>query len=194
MKWLDELLEEAEKAEKGRKLEMDKIRCDQALQTIKVLQQKTSEVEAIAAQETKLIEDWKAAEVGKLQRQIDWLAGQCENFIRSSDQKTIVLPHGSLHLRLGRPKVTIIDEATFTPIGQRLGLIKIKPSTTDPDLNAIHAYVRRVGSVPPGIAYTPATVGFTFKTKGTNNNGTEQREQQAQAGGNGESGSAEAAA
>lgn len=189
--WFSDLMEELEKKEEERRIELSKLECDRILQTIAVLDGRIQEVAEIASKELAIIDDWKQSQTAKIERQVSWLAGQLERFIRSTNQKSIVLPHGSLFLRVGRPKVSVVDSAAFLSIGERLGLVRIKPASKEPDLNSIHAYVRRVGSVPPGVAYTPATVGFSFKTMKGRNNGTEQREQ-TEAGSNGESDSAEA--
>lgn len=185
--WFSDLMEELEKKEEERRIELSKLECDRILQTIGVLDGKIQEVTEIASKELAIIDEWKQSQTAKIERQVSWLAGQLERFIRSTNQKSIVLPHGSLFLRVGRPKVSVVDSAAFLPIGERLGLVRIKPASKEPDLNSIHAYVRRVGTVPPGIAYTPATVGFSFKTMKGQNNGTEQTE----AGSNGESDSAQ---
>jgi len=191
--WFSDLMLELEKKEEERRVELSKVECDRILQTIAVLEGRIQEVTEIAQKEHSIIDEWKQSQTEKIEKQVSWLAGQLEKFIRSTSEKSIVLPHGSLHLRLGKPKVSVVDEVAFMPVGERLGLIRIKPSLKEADLNSIHAYIRRVGSVPPGVAYTPPAVHFGFKTKGTNNNGTEQREQ-AEIGSNGESDTGQAAA
>jgi hypothetical protein len=69
---------------------------------------------------------------------------------------------------MGRPKVAVVDLEKFLPVGERLKLIREKPSAKEADLNAISAYIRRFGKPPPFIAYTPAVVNFSYKTKGSN--------------------------
>jgi hypothetical protein len=187
--WFDEMMIEVEKKEEDRRLEMNKIRCDQVLQTIAVLEDKIAEVNDIATKERQIIDEWELSEAGKLHRQIDWLARQLEIFIRGTDQKSITLAHGSIHLRRGKPKVSVVDMDKFLPVGEKLNLIRQKPSVKEADLNAISVYIRRVGSPPPGIAYTPATVNFSFKTKGK---GDEQ--QSTEVGSNGSADQVEAAA
>jgi hypothetical protein len=166
--WFDDLMIEIEKKEEDRRIQMNKIRCDQVLQAISVLEVKIAEVNDIASKERAILDEWEQSQTSKLERQVDWLARQLEAFIRSADQKSIVLPHGSIHLRMGRPKVAVVDLEKFLPVGERLKLIREKPSAKEADLNAISAYIRRFGKPPPFIAYTPAVVNFSYKTKGSN--------------------------
>ena len=184
--WFDEMMEQLEKKEDDRRIEMNKIRCDQILQTISVLENKIAEVNDIATKERQIIDEWEQSETNKLQRQVDWLARQLEFFIRSTDQKSITLAHGSLHLRLGRSKVSVVDMDKFLPIGEKLKLVREKPSVKEADLNAVNAYIRRVGTPLPGIAFTPASISFSFKTKGSND-----VKQQTEVGSNGDTVEAE---
>ena len=96
MNFLDELLKEAEEADEKKRIQMSKVRCDQVLQSIAVLEAKVDEVNTIAEHEQKIIAEWQQSENGKLERQIAWLARQCEEFIRASGDKTIQLPQGRL--------------------------------------------------------------------------------------------------
>lgn len=163
--WLTELLDAAEKQEEQHKAQLSKIRCDQILQSIAVLETKTDEVNNIAEHEQKIIAEWQQSENGKLERQIGWLARQCEEFIRASGDKTLQLPHGKLSLRAGKAKVSIVDEAAFMQIAEKKGLVRVKPEEKLPDLLKIHEFIKAHGFPPAGISYTPATVNFSFKTK-----------------------------
>jgi len=130
-----------------------------------VLESKIEEVNGIAEHEQKIITEWRQSENGKLERQIAWLARQCEEFIRSSGDKTIQLPHGKLSLRAGKAKVSIVDESAFMQIAEKKGLVRTKPEEKLPDLLKIHEFIRVHGFPPAGVSYTPATVNFSFKTK-----------------------------
>ena len=165
MTFLDELLKEAEEADEKKRIQMSKVRCDQVLQSIAVLESKVEEVNNIAEHEQKIIAEWQQSENGKLERQIAWLARQCEDYIRSSGDKTIQLPHGKLALRAGKAKVSIVDEAAFMRIAEREGLVRTKPAEHLPDMLKIHEFIRVNRFPPAGISYTPAAVNFSFKTK-----------------------------
>jgi len=168
LSFLDELLEESAKADAAKRIEMSKIRCDHALQTIAVLENRIAEIENLADQERVIIDEWSNKETAKLQGQIDWLARQLEAYVRSGDEKTINLSHGSIYLRQGKPKVDVIDMEAFMQIAEKKGLLRTKPSEKLPDLNAIHNYIRAYKLPPPGCSYTPATTNFHYKTKGKN--------------------------
>jgi hypothetical protein len=165
MNFLDELLKEAEEADEKKRIQMSKVRCDQVLQSIAVLESKIDEVNEIAEHEQKIIAEWQNSENGKLERQIAWLARQCEDYIRSSGDKTIQLPHGKLSLRAGKAKVSIVDEAAFMKNTEKNGLVRTKPAEHLPDLLKIYEFIRINRFPPAGVSYTPATVNFSFKTK-----------------------------
>ena len=152
--WLTELLDAAERQEDKHKAQLSKIRCDQILQSIAVLESKTEEVNSIAEHEQKIIAEWQSSENGKLERQIAWLARQCEEYIRSSGDKTIQLPHGKLSLRAGKAKVSIVDEAAFMRIAEKEGLVRVKPEEKLPDLLKIHEFIR-VNRFPPQVFPIP---------------------------------------
>ena len=148
MNFLDELLKEAEEADEKKRIHMSKVRCDQVLQSIAVLETKAEEVNSIAEHEQKIIAEWQQQENGKLERQIAWFAKQCEEYIRSSGDKTIQLPHGKLSLRAGKAKVSIVDEAAFMRIAEKEGLVRVKPEEKLPDILKIHEYIR-INRFPP---------------------------------------------
>jgi predicted acetyltransferase len=127
---------------------MSKVRCDQVLQSIAVQEEKIEEVNNIAEHGQKIITEWQQSENGKLERQVAWLARQCEEFIRASGDKTIQLPHGRLSLRAGKATVAIVDEAAFMQIAEKKGLVRIKPEEKLPDLLKIHEFIR-VHGFPP---------------------------------------------
>ena len=165
MTFLDELLKEAEEADEKKRIQMSKVRCDQVLQSIAILESKIDEVNSIAEHEQKIIAEWQSSENSKLERQIAWLAKQCEEYIRSTGDKTIQLAHGKLSLRAGKAKVSIVDEAAFMRIAEKEGLVRVKPEEKLPDLLKIHEFIRVNRFPPAGVSYTPATVNFSFKTK-----------------------------
>jgi len=177
MNFLDELLKEAEEADEKKRIQMSKVRCDQVLQSIAILEGKIDEVNSIADHEQKIIAEWLQSENGKLERQISWLARQCEEYIRSGGDKTIQLPHGKLSLRAGKAKVSIVDEAAFMKIAEKKGLVRVKPEEKLPDLLKIHEFIRVNRFPPAGVSYTPATLNFSFKTKrGDQENGNKSSE------------------
>ncbi len=166
--FMDELLQECEIAEEKRRLDLTRLRADEALGAINVLETELAEIDKMSDEEINLIEEYRTKQSEKLQKRIDWLSWNLEQYIRTTGMKTIELPRGELRLRQGKPKLCIIDPQIFLPIAERKGLLRIKAPTKEPDMLALHNYVKKYG-VPPGVALTPASVNFSFKTKGSEN-------------------------
>ncbi len=180
--WLEELLDAEIEREKDRLIEMSKIKADQALAAIYVIEARINEVNEIAEKEISLIQNWNMSEVSKLQKKIDWLVWNLENYMKGTGEKTISLPHGKIQFRMGRDRVEVIDLQKFLPIGQRLGLVRVTPAKTEPDLLAIAAYTKLNGKPPVGVMLTPAQAKFSYKTKGTNDVNDERNGEQTEVG------------
>jgi phage host-nuclease inhibitor protein Gam len=163
--FIDELLEESENSEEKRRLEMDKLRADQLLMAISVLEQKLDEVCDLAEKEIALIEEFQTSESEKLNKKISWLTWNLEHYIRSTDDKTINLPHGHIKLRLGRDKVEVEDMDMFLKTAAKRGFLKTIPESYEPDLQAITEHIKRTGEIPHGVKLTPAQTKFSYKTK-----------------------------
>ncbi|MBN1396841.1 MAG: host-nuclease inhibitor Gam family protein [Bacteroidetes bacterium] len=163
--WLTELLEQADQREEKHRIEMSKIRADQALAVIASFEEKASEIEQIAQQEIDLITSWKEFELSKLQRKISWLSFQIEQYMRTTGESTLNLAHGTIKIRKSRDKVDVIDPQKFLPIGKKLGLVRHIDAQDEPDLNAIRAYLKTHGNRPPiGVTVTPGQPTFSYKT------------------------------
>lgn len=181
--WLQELLDAAEAQEQKQLIEFSKIKADQALAAIAEIESKINEANEIAEKEISLIQQWNLSEVEKLQKKIDWLVWNLENFMKGTGEKTISLPHGKIQFRMGRDRYEVVDLTRFLPIGQKLGLVRVTPAKTEPDLIAIANYTKLNGGKPPvGVMLTPATSKFTYKTKGTNDVNNERDTEQTEAG------------
>src|SRR5258708_5628412 len=105
MHFIDELLQESEAKEKLERLEMTKLRADQLLMAIQVLEGQQADVDKLFQEELKIIEEYRFAEQERLQKQTNWLVWNLEQFMRSTGEKTINLPHGIMKLRMGRDKI-----------------------------------------------------------------------------------------
>jgi phage host-nuclease inhibitor protein Gam len=163
--WLQDLLDQEEIREEKQKLEMSKIMADRALAAISIIEGKINEVNEIAEKEINLIQQWNLTEVEKLQKKIDWLVWNLENYMKSTGEKTISLPHGVLKNRMGKDRFEVVDLQKFLPIGQRLGLVRITPANTEPDLIAIANYVKlNGGKLISGVMLTPGQPKFSYKT------------------------------
>jgi hypothetical protein len=182
--WLQELLDAEESKEKDRFIEMNKIKADHALAAISVLETQINEVNELAEKEITLVQHWNLSEVEKLQKKIDWLVWNMQNWLQSTGEKAATLPHGKIGFRMGRAKFTIIDEQKFMVTATKLGLVRVTPAKTEPDLLAIANYTKLNGGKPPvGVMLTPAQSKFTYKTKGKDDVERERNnDQQTEAG------------
>ncbi len=177
--FIDELLLESEQKEKQQQLEMNRLRADQVLAALLVLEQKAAEVNALADQEIKIVEEYRENELQRIEKKASWLAWNLEQFMRGANRedpacKSIALPHGSLKLRLGRDKVEITDLAKFVAVGQRKGLLRQVPESFEPDLQKIASYIKSTGVILPGVVVTPASTKFSYTTLKGNTNGDGQ--------------------
>jgi len=175
---MEELLLEAERAEEKRRVELDRLRADQFLSAIASLEQRISEINELADSEIRLIEEYRNTELTKIQKKTSWFSWNLEQYIRSSGEKTINLPHGCIKLRLGRDKVNIVDLQQFLKDSTNQKFLKIVPESYQPDILAIQEYIKTTGHVPDGIELKTAESKFFYLTKRSNENGKEQRERE----------------
>jgi hypothetical protein len=162
--FIEELLLEAEHADQEKKIEMDRLRADQILAAIAKLEEGMAEVNVLCDSELKLIEEYRASEINRLDKKRSWLLFNLDGFMRTTGEKTLRLPHGTLKLRKGRDRVAVVAMEQFLKIGQKLGLVRKIPESVAPDLQAILNHVRTTGEVPPGIEVIPAEVKFSYST------------------------------
>ncbi len=162
--FIDELLRETEQKEEQERLEMDRLTADKLLMAIAAIETSTAEVNELADSEVKLIEEYRARELARLEKKRTWLTFNLENFMRGTGEKTLRLPHGVLKLRSSRERVTVAAMDLFLSVAGRLGLLRKIPETYALDLPAVLDYVRRTGEVPPGVELIPSEVRFTYST------------------------------
>ena len=177
--WLQELVDQTEERDQHHLLEMNKLRADQALAAIAVIEEKIAETEQIAEQELDLITNWKESEATKLQNKINWLSFNLEKFIRSTGDSTINLAHGSIKIRKSRDKIEIGDLKKFVEVAKRHGLLRHIDACDEPDMNAIRAFIKLNGGKPPlGVMLTPGQPTFSYITnkKGSTNGESERSE------------------
>ena len=177
--FIEELLLLAELADQEKKIEVDRLRADQILAAISKLEEGMVEVNELCDKELKLIEEYRANELSRLDKKRTWLAFQLESWARSTGEKTIRLIHGLCKLRKGRDKAAVIAIDEFLKVYPRLKLVRTVPEQLTPDIQAIVNYVRTTGEIPAGVTFIPADIRFSYSTNGGNDD-TEQREQQAE--------------
>ncbi len=180
MTFIDELLAEAEVKDREARLEMTRLKADQILATLSVLEKKAVEVNGLADEEIRLIEEFRKSEMEKLEKKASWLSLQLESFMRQENEqdpscKSIALPHGMLKLRMGREKVEITDMDKFLKVAGKRGLLRTIPESFEPDLPKVLAYVKHNGFLT-GVMVIPAQARFSYTTRGNGNGKAEQSE------------------
>jgi hypothetical protein len=177
--FLDELLAEVEEKEQHKKLELDALKCDQLLMAVAKLESQMDDVNKLANDEIKLVEQYRQTEVERLEKKRSWLLFNLEGFWRqqseATGEKTLRLPHGSLALRKGRDKVEIENMAIFLKIAPRNGWLRTTPEKHEPDLQAIAAHIKATGEIPIGTKLIPGGINFSYQinNNGGPSNGTE---------------------
>jgi hypothetical protein len=179
--WLEELLVEAEAADAKKQIEVTKLRADQLLMAISILEIKSDEINTMVDAEVALFEEYRSTEIAKLDKKMSWLAFQLEGFMKSTGEKTLALPHGELKMRKGRDKIEITDMERFLPIAQAKGLLRAIPESYEPDMRVLLEYAKYSGVTPPGCSLIPASTKFTYKTKGVSNGSSSDKHEREQA-------------
>jgi phage host-nuclease inhibitor protein Gam len=173
--FMEELLAEVEGKEQERKLELDRVKADQILMALSKIDAQSEEIDRVASEETALIESWRKNELDRLDKKRSWLCWNLSQFLKSTQEKTIRLAHGTIKERMGRDKVDITNIDVFLKVGAKYGLLRTYPEHKEPDLNAVLTYIKRTGEIPPGVVLIPGTPksGYTLVNKGEPTDATE---------------------
>ncbi len=171
--FIEELLLQAEQADQEKRIEMDRLRADQILAAIGTLEESMSDVNDLCEKELKLVEEYRANELARLDKKRSWLVFNLDGFMRSTGEKTLRLPHGSLKLRKGRDKVAVVALDEFLKVGSKLKLVRSVPEQVTPDIQAIITHIKNTGEIPAGVQFIPAEVRFSYVTL---NGGTDESE------------------
>ena len=173
--FIEELLQEAEIADQQKRIEVDRLRADQILAAIAVLEDQMANVNDLVNRETRLLEEYRSSELSRLDKKRSWLLFNLEAFARSSGEKTLRLPHGVLKMRKGRERVSVVEMDAFLKVAGKLGLVRSVPESITPDNQAILNRIRATGDIPPGVEYFPAETRFSYTTKGDSTDGERER-------------------
>jgi phage host-nuclease inhibitor protein Gam len=183
MNFIDELLAEAEVADAKRLIEVNKLRADQLLMALTVLEDKANDINTLVDSEVALFEEYRTAEIAKLDKKMSWLAWNLEQYIKATGEKTVALPHGELKLRKGKDKIEITDMEKFLKAAEKHGLLRAVPESFEPDMRAVAEYTKVKGLSPAGTVIIPGDTKFTFKTKGATNGSSDiDKREQAEVG------------
>ena len=166
--FIEELLLQAEQADQEKKIEMDRLRADQILAAIAKLEEGMADVNELCDKELKLIEEYRANELARLDKKRGWLVFNLEGFAGSTGEKTVRLPHGTLKLRKGRDKVAVVALEEFLKVGPSLKLVRSVPEQITPDIQAIILHIKTTGEIPAGIQFIEADVRFSYTTNAGN--------------------------
>ena len=154
---------------------MDRLRADQILAAFGKLEEGMAEVNELCDKELKLIEEYQANELARLDKKRSWVVFNLDGFMRSTGEKTLRLPHGSLKLRKGRDKVAVVALEEFLKIGSKLNLVRSVPEQITPDIQAIINHIKTTGEIPTGVQFIPADVRFSYTTNGENDDTERER-------------------
>ena len=168
---VDEILEKTE--EEPIFFEWDRLKCDITLSALQKLQDELDNVNKLANEEFRMIEEYRQKEAERIGKKMNWLALNLEKYARSTDEKTIRLPHGVLKLRQGRDRIEIDDKLKFLEAAKKYGLLRTTPAKDEPDLVAALSYVKKTGEIPPGTKYIPGTTNFSYSLKKGEDDGNE---------------------
>lgn len=166
--FIEELLLQAEQADKEKRISMDRLRADQILAAIAKLEEGMTEANGLCDAELKLIEEYRANELARLDKKRSWLVFNLECFMRSTGEKTVRLPHGSLKLRKARDKAAVVALDEFLKIGPKLKLVRTIPEQITPDIQAIINHIKTTGEIPTGVQFIPGDTRFSYSTNGGN--------------------------
>jgi hypothetical protein len=178
--FIAELLRESDEADTKKKIEMDRLRADQLLTAIAILDGQMNDANDLVDKEMKLLEEYRSSELSRLDKKRSWLVFNLEGYARSTGEKTIRLPHGTMKLRKGRDKVAVVAMEEFLKVAGKLGLVRTVPESIAPDTQAILDRIKVSGEVPPGVEFIPAETRFSYTTNGVSNNGERERDEQAE--------------
>lgn len=142
--------------------EFDALKADLSLREITRLTDELEQANAVADEEIAFIEEYRKREVERIQKQIGWQARNLEAYARSTDTKTVRLPHGILKLRQGRDKIEVEDKEAFMRASYE-ALLRTVPESKQPDLSRILDHIKATGEIPAGVRFIPAQVNFSYK-------------------------------
>jgi hypothetical protein len=164
--FIEELLRESEARQEQETVEMNKLMADRMLSAVAVLGSQMEEVNQLVEKEIQLLEGYRSSELSRLDKKRSWLVFNLDGFMRSTGEKTLRLPHGSLKLRKGRDRVAVVALEKFLEIAPKLGLVRTVPEQLTPDIQAILQRIKTTGDIPNGVQYIPADVRFSYTTNG----------------------------
>ncbi len=105
---------------------------------------------------------WLEGQLTKRQKQIDFMANYCKNYLAQNNMKSLSLPSGNIGFRKQPDKIEITDPDTFFEKAT-FELIRVVPEKFEPDISAIKNRFKEKGTVPPGVTVAPQEPKFYYK-------------------------------
>jgi arginine deiminase len=160
--FLDELLLEAEQKEELQ----TQAYFDLIIIEVARLEDKIASTFEQAKIEVAIINDWALRRNQKESERIELLKSKLETWLRSLNQKTIDLPHGTLKLRKKPDKVEVEDLDKFLASATH-DIVTFVPEQIKPNLTSIKAVIKKSGRIPAGVKLIEGTNEFSLTIKST---------------------------
>lgn len=117
-----------------------------------------------SAKEVAIINDWALRKNQKLTEKIEILKSKLENWLRTTNQKTVDLPHGICKIRKKPDKVEVTDLSAFLEVATE-SMITTIPEQIKPNLPGIKSAIKHSGRIPNGIKLIEGTNEFSLTLK-----------------------------
>ncbi len=170
--FIDELIAEAEADEQKQTLAY----FDLLIMEITNLEQRIENNFNQSAKEIEIINDWALRKNLKLTEKIEILKSKLENWLRSTNQKTVDLPHGTCKIRKKPDKVEVTDLNAFLEVATE-SMVTTVPEQIKPNLPGIKSAIKHSGRIPNGVKLIEGINEFSLtlksKTNGVTNDTTQ---------------------
>jgi hypothetical protein len=145
------------------------------MRKLAALRKREAELDAIAAQETERIRQWRAAQAATLEPDIAYFEGLLIEYAKNerdqNGRKSIVLPHGKIASRAGSERVDVVDADAFIKWAQANSPLLVRVRA-EPDKTAIKANLlnqgadgaidKTTGEIVPGVAFIKSDTTYSI--------------------------------
>ena len=159
---LDELFSKEEQEELPKEDQKPEVRFTRFLYKIKFIEENIQKDKKVAEDTIKEINDWFEKKRNQLEKQIEWLGNQMQNYLVIQDLKSLSLPSGKIGFRNQQDKIEIVAKELF--FNKALPeLLRHVPESYEPDMSKIKKHIKSTGDVPEGIEVLPQDSKFYYK-------------------------------
>jgi len=126
---------------------------DWCLRKLAVLRAEEVRDAELAEAEVKRIRTWQYEQVQRRGRSVSFFEGRLEQWMRLArpDERTVSLPHGSLHLRKAPDRVDIVDLDALRLFSAESPAELMRWPEPEADKRAIAAHIKETGEKVPGV-------------------------------------------